>query len=54
MLITCPHRWGKTVNMEMLKTFLEIEDLGKENQNYFNGESTKKNQLKINFKTFAF
>ena len=45
MLITCPHRWGKTVNMEMLKTFLEIEmdieDLGmmqkqKTNQNYFN------------------
>jgi len=55
MLITRPRRWGKTLNMDMLKTLLEIEmDTKKEgikkrkdNQNYFNGENTKKNQLKI-------
>ena len=25
ILITRPRRWGKTLNMDMLKTFLEIE-----------------------------
>ncbi|WHQ47228.1 MAG: hypothetical protein MTP17_02030 [Candidatus Midichloria sp.] len=25
MLITRPCRWGKTLNMDMLKTFLEIK-----------------------------
>ena len=25
ILITRPHRWCKTLNMDMLKTFLEIE-----------------------------
>ncbi len=48
ILITRPRRWGKTLNMDMLKTFLEIEvnkngdiKLQKNNQNYFNGTNTQ-------------
>jgi predicted hydrocarbon binding protein len=25
LLVTCPRRWGKSINMDMVKTFLEIE-----------------------------
>jgi len=57
MLITRPRRWGKTLNMDMLKTFLEKIEIYREasgvtqeeqipNKNSFNGQNTKKN-LKI-------
>ena len=48
ILVTCPRRWGKTINMNMIKTFLEIEfdrdgnryDDKKQTNNYklFHGE----------------
>ena len=57
MLITRPRRWGKTLNMDMLKTFFEIEvdkqtgsvikeSFNLRNPGYFNGEESKE-QLQI-------
>lgn len=44
LLITCPRRWGKSINMDMIKTFLEIE-VNERGEKYQDKKSTSNYQL---------
>lgn len=57
-LISCPHRWGKSVNLNMVKTFLQIQTSGDQNLNvsitssenyrlFVNGELSDTNKTKL-------